>query len=60
VAAVVVLHPGAEVIAEDLRAHLLDRIARYKIPSRGTLTSDALPRNATGKVIRTQVSERVG
>ena len=36
---------------EDLRAHLEAHLARFKIPKYLVLT-DALPRNATGKVRR--------
>ena len=34
---------------EDLRAHTLEHLARYKVP-RAVALVDALPRNATGKV----------
>lgn len=55
VAAVVVLRPDATTTAEELREHVQARIARYKVPTRWTLTSEALPRNATGKVMRRAV-----
>jgi len=55
VAAVVVLDEGSTTTPEDLSAHVQSLIARYKVPTRWTLTSEALPRNATGKVMRRQV-----
>lgn len=55
VGAVVVLHPGTSATAETLQAHVAERIARYKVPSRWRVTTEPLPRNATGKVIRKEV-----
>jgi acyl-CoA synthetase (AMP-forming)/AMP-acid ligase II len=57
VAAIVVVDAGDTVTghavtADDLAAHARARLARYKVPSRWLITTDALPRNATGKVIR--------
>ncbi|MEU5406045.1 class I adenylate-forming enzyme family protein [Nocardia asteroides] len=51
VAAVVVAAPGA-VDPEELRAFVAERLAYFKVPARWRITSDALPRNATGKVTR--------
>ncbi|MFD4429832.1 class I adenylate-forming enzyme family protein [Nocardia sp. NPDC058497] len=51
VAAVVVAEPGA-VDPEELRAFVAARLAYFKVPARWRITSDALPRNATGKVTR--------
>jgi acyl-CoA synthetase (AMP-forming)/AMP-acid ligase II len=52
VAAVVVVASGDTVTEDDLTAYARERLARYKVPSRWLITTDALPRNATGKVIR--------
>jgi len=50
--AVVVLRPGAPApTADDLRAFCEGKLAHYKIP-RGVRALDALPRNATGKVLK--------
>jgi fatty-acyl-CoA synthase len=51
VAAAVVLVPGVQVSAEELRAHVGERIARYKRPAK-LLVLDQLPRNASGKVLK--------
>jgi long-chain acyl-CoA synthetase len=54
VAAVVEAAAGAVVDVEDVRAHLLANLARYKVPERIAVV-DALPRNAMGKVVRTEL-----
>ncbi len=56
VAAYVELEPGAHATAEDLIAHCRDRIASYKKPRHVRLV-DALPRNATGKVLKFRLRE---
>jgi fatty-acyl-CoA synthase len=47
--AFVVLRPGATADVADLRQHLLDRLAKYKVPAEFQLV-DALPRTGSGKV----------
>jgi acyl-CoA synthetase (AMP-forming)/AMP-acid ligase II len=49
--AFVVLRSGHDVSAEDLRTYVRDRLARYKVP-REVVFLDALPRNATGKIVK--------
>lgn len=60
VVAVVVTATGQEVGEDDLRVHLRDRLAYFKVPSRWRITTEALPRNATGKVIRQEVKRGLG
>ena len=55
--AYVVLRPGADLDEIALRAHLEQRLARYKIPRYVELCDD-LPRNATGKVLRAVLREQ--
>jgi len=50
--ACVVLRPHASLTLRELRAFLRPRIAAYKLPRRLVIL-DALPRNATGKVLKT-------
>lgn len=50
VGAWVVRVPGSEVGEEALRAHCAERLSDYKVPRSWTFV-DALPRNATGKVV---------
>jgi acyl-CoA synthetase (AMP-forming)/AMP-acid ligase II len=52
VAAIVVTAPGAIVTENDLTAFARERLAKYKVPSRWLVTTEPLPRNATGKVVR--------
>jgi oxalate---CoA ligase len=51
VAAAVVLRPGLTASPLELRSHLRDRIAAFKIPRR-IVICDQLPKGATGKVLR--------
>ena len=54
VAAWVVLRDPADL--EELRRFLLDRLADYKVPRR-IIVLDALPRNESGKVVKSQLVE---
>lgn len=47
----------AEVDAEALRAWCAERLSDYKVPETMALTTDPLPRNANGKVIKRQLRE---
>ncbi|MEV7096597.1 long-chain fatty acid--CoA ligase [Amycolatopsis sp. NPDC051045] len=53
-AAFVVVRPGAELTEARFRAHLEQHLARYKVPKHVRFT-DALPRNATGKIRRVEL-----
>lgn len=52
VAALVVVESATATSEEELRAFTAERLAYYKVPARWRLTTTALPRNATGKVVR--------
>ncbi|HLF76058.1 MAG TPA: o-succinylbenzoate--CoA ligase [Dehalococcoidia bacterium] len=54
--AVVVLRTGAVVSSEELMAFCRTRLAAYKAPKRVEFT-DALPRNAAGKLLRRELGE---
>ena len=56
VAAWIVLKSGAEVDGEALSASLKGKLARYKVPTVWRFVP-ALPRNALGKVIKSQLKE---
>ncbi|WP_068269864.1 AMP-binding protein [Aldersonia kunmingensis] len=52
--AFVVLRPGHEVSEEDLKSHIKEQLAGYKVP-REVAFLNALPRNATGKVVKREL-----
>ena len=54
-AAFVVLQPGRDTTPDDLKAHVKDRLAGYKVP-RDVTVLDELPRNATGKVVKRELA----
>src|SRR5712672_355764 len=47
----------SEVSAEALRAWCAQRLSDYKVPETMTLTTEPLPRNANGKVMKRQLRE---
>ena len=49
--AFVVLKDGQDASEDDLKEHVKDNLARYKVP-REIVFLDELPRNATGKVVK--------
>ncbi|GAA5156788.1 AMP-binding protein [Pseudonocardia eucalypti] len=55
--AFVVLKPGGSVSAEELLAHVQEKIARYKAP-RDIDFVDALPKTSTGKVQKFELREK--
>jgi long-chain acyl-CoA synthetase len=55
VVAFVTLRAGAPVDPAALIAHCRERLAGYKYPRRVTVL-DALPKSATGKVLKTQLT----
>jgi fatty-acyl-CoA synthase len=54
VVAIAALKPGKSLTIEDLRAFASESLARYKLPRR-LETVAALPRNATGKILKYQL-----
>jgi acyl-CoA synthetase (AMP-forming)/AMP-acid ligase II len=58
VVAFVTLRPGTQATDEELRAHTLELLAKYKVPRQWYFV-DTLPRNATGKVIKDQLRNRL-
>lgn len=55
-AAYVVLAPQAEVTADELREHVKSQLARFKAP-RDIVFLDQLPRNPTGKLLRSELGD---
>jgi len=55
--AFVTLRPGAATSVEELRGHLLARLARYKVPKHIELAEE-LPKSGAGKILKTTLKER--
>jgi len=53
--AFVVVCDGATVSEQDVKAHVKDNLARFKVP-RDVVFLDELPRNATGKVVKRELA----
>ena len=58
VAAVVVLAPECSTTVDDVREHCAQRLADYKVPRR-IERADALPKNATGKVLKAELRKQL-
>jgi len=59
VAAVVYPKPGRTVTAEELQAHVGDRLAPFKVPSRIKIYGRQLPKNPSGKILKRQLRDEV-
>jgi O-succinylbenzoic acid--CoA ligase len=55
VSAIVVAREGAELDAEELRAHCAVALAPYKVPKQVSLSSSPLPRTRSGKLLRREL-----
>ncbi|WP_040811770.1 class I adenylate-forming enzyme family protein [Nocardia concava] len=56
VAAIVVVDQPDSTIEDELRDHVARQLAYFKVPARWLVTAEPLPRNATGKVLRRDLS----
>jgi fatty-acyl-CoA synthase len=54
--AFIVSQPGAPQDVEEIKLHVKNKLARYKVP-RDVVFIDELPRNATGKLLRGALAE---
>ncbi len=54
--AFVVVRSGRDVGEQELKDHLKENLARYKVP-RETVFLDELPRNPTGKVLKRELAD---
>jgi acyl-CoA synthetase (AMP-forming)/AMP-acid ligase II len=54
--AYVVVKDGADVSEDELKGYVKQNLARYKVP-RDVIFIDELPRNATGKVLKRELSD---
>ncbi|TRW16835.1 class I adenylate-forming enzyme family protein [Glacieibacterium frigidum] len=56
-AAVVTLSPGATATADELRAFVASRLAAFKVPVEVRFWDGPLPRNANGKIVKTELRD---
>jgi long-chain acyl-CoA synthetase len=56
-AAVVTLKPGAEATEEELRAHVAERLAAFKVPVAVRFWHETLPRNPNGKILKSELKK---
>ena len=56
-AAFVVLRPGAAATPEELKQHVREHLANFKVP-RAITVLDELPRGTTGKISRKELQDR--
>jgi len=52
--------PGRSIDPDDLRSHVAERLAKFKVPTRVALVHEPLPRNASGKILKRQLREQWG
>jgi long-chain acyl-CoA synthetase len=57
VAAAVLLRPGFQLSAEELKAHVGARLAAFKVPSVVEVVDAQLPRNASGKIMKREIRD---
>ena len=55
--AVVTLKPGAEATEAELRAHVAERLAAFKVPVSVKFWPETLPRNANGKILKSELKK---
>ena len=60
VGAVVQLKPGRTATAEELQAHVRERLAGFKVPVQIWFRDEDLPRNPAGKILKRDLREELG
>jgi long-chain acyl-CoA synthetase len=56
-AAIVTLKPGAEATEDELRAHVAERLAAFKVPVEIRFWHETLPRNPNGKILKNELKK---
>ena len=59
VAAVVQIKPDASATENELKQHVADRLAAFKVPVKIDLRDEPLPRNANGKIMKHQLKSEM-
>jgi steroid-24-oyl-CoA synthetase len=57
VACAVLAKQGRQIDVEALRGHLVEKMASFKVPSIIEVVSEALPRNASGKILKKDIRD---
>jgi long-chain acyl-CoA synthetase len=57
--AVVHLKPGMKATSEELRHHCAQKIAAFKVPVDVIFWPETLPRNANGKIVKTELKKQI-
>jgi long-chain acyl-CoA synthetase len=57
VAATVYVRPGHSLTVEELQAHVRERLAPFKVPTRVAITHEQLPRNPAGKILKRELRD---
>jgi acyl-CoA synthetase (AMP-forming)/AMP-acid ligase II len=60
VGAVVRVRAGSTLTEDGVRAHVAQRLAAFKVPAHVWMTSEELPRNASGKVLKRELRDQFG
>jgi len=55
--AVVTLKPGAHATEDELRAHVAERLAAFKVPVAVKFWHEVLPRNPNGKILKSELKK---
>ena len=55
--AVVTLKPGKEATEAEIRAHVAERLAAFKVPVTVKFWHETLPRNANGKILKSELKK---
>ncbi len=59
VAAAIYPRAGMSLSADELQAHVADRLAAFKVPSRVLIVNEPLPRNAAGKFLKRDLRDQL-
>lgn len=59
VAAAVYVRPDHDLSVDELQQHVRDRLAGFKVPSRVAIVDEQLPRNASGKILKRELRDRM-
>jgi long-chain acyl-CoA synthetase len=59
VAAVICVRDGETVSVEELQAYLREHLAPFKVPSKIMFTTEQLPRNASGKILKRELRDQL-